>query len=296
MPAETMPVNPNPQVKGIDVIMPAHGRLDLTMRSVDCLYRNTRVPFHLVVVDDSTDLTPLYFEGLKKERPNITYIHSDVPYKSGNQFFNKALEHCTNDYVATVMNSIFVEPEWEIVALNLMEKDPKVGVIGFKCLFSFPNTHVGLIESAGIDMRGCTPIDIGRDYPGHALSFIKECKAVQWAFALLRREAVVGNLAEDVFYGFRGYDDIDNCFVLKSKGWKVYYCGLGVGYHEPRATRGDNSEVAYKENKANAIAFCKRWGFWEEYKKIHKIGDEAPILYHPNRPKRTYQKVAVMAK
>jgi len=287
---EMAPVDPRLKVNGIDIILPTHGRLDLTIKCLSALYLNTKVPFHLVVVDDSTpdldngtDLTPEYFERFIKKHDNITFIHSDVPYKCGNQFFNEALDKCEHDYVATVMNSMTVEPEWELVALNLMENDPKIGIIGFKSLFTFPSTKAGLIESAGIGFRGHIPIDIGRDLPGHALSNVITCPAVQWAFALLRKKAVVGNLSENTFFGFRGYDDIDNCFVIRhtlvdkddpSQGtWKVVYCGLGVGYHDSRATRGEDSERSLKENRANAIAFCKRWGLWESYKKANNIVD-----------------------
>jgi GT2 family glycosyltransferase len=261
-------INPPP----IDIMIPTHGHLELTMRCIQSIYSNTKTKFHLIVVDDSDakeDLTPVYFERLQKKYNNITYVHSDVPYKSGNQFFNIALNHCKHEFMATVMNSMTVEPEWEMVALSLMQNDPKIGTIGFKCLF--PS---GYVESAGIAMNGYTPIDIGRDYPGHRLTSVQEVMAVQWAFALHRREAIVGNLDEDVFNGFKGWDDIDNCFVLRKKGWKVFYCGLGVGYHEPRATRGDNTDRARILNLQNAYAFYHRWGFWEQYLKANGLTEE----------------------
>ena len=244
----------------IDIVVPTHGHLELTMRCINALYLNTSTKFHLIVVDDSTDLTPRYFKQLQKEHDNITYIHSKKPYLCGNQLFNIAFKHMKTDYIATVMNSITVEPDWEIVALQLMKDNPKVGVIGFKCLFPW-----GQIESAGIALVKYLPVDLGRSLPGHRLSNVYETLAVQWAFALLRKEAVVGVLEEDVFHGFKGWDDIDNCFVVKKAGWKVMYCGLGVGYHEPRATRGDNSQEAYLKNKENAEYFYKRWGLWETY-------------------------------
>ena len=257
----------------MDILVPTHGRLDLTIKCIDTIYAHTQTPFRLIIMDDSTDLTPLYGEQLAKERPNVIFIHSDVPYKSGNQFFNVGLSRAESPYVALVMNSVRVEPEWEVVALNLMEQNPEVGLIGFKCLF--PDCK---IESAGIRMVKWLPTDIGRDMPSHRLSTVYEPDAVQWAFALLRKEAAVGNLDENAFHGFRGWDDIDNCFVLKSKGWKILYCGLGVGYHEPRATRGSSTPQAAQENKENGEAFYKRWGFWDEYQKEQPV---KTIHQHP---------------
>ena len=256
----------------LDVMVPAHGRLDLTMQCFEALYAYTTSPFHLIVADDSTDLTPLYMNQFCKEHDNVTYIHSDVPYKSGNQFFNRALAHCKTPFMATVMNSVKVEPHWEMGGLQVMHGNPEVGIVGFKCLL--PD---GSIESAFIKMNKWLPCDVGRGEPGHRLAFVTEAEAVQWAFALLRVEAVKGKLEENTFHGFRGWDDIDNCFVVKKAGWKIFYCGTSVGYHAPRATRGSNSEKASRENRENGEIFYKRWGFWEDFVKEH--GENASAIH-----------------
>ena len=262
-------ITPAPNGQKIDILVPTHGRLDLTMKCIEAIYANTQTPFHLMVIDDSdplADLTPLYLEHLGKERKNVSLIHSSVPFKCGNQIFNIGLANAQTEFVALVMNSIRVEPEWEIVGLNLLQQNPKVGLIGFKCLL--PD---GTIESAGIKMLKWLPTDIGRGLPSHRLSNVYEPDAVQWAFCMLRKEAGIGNLDENTFHGFRGWDDIDDSFVLKSKGWRILYCGLGVGYHEPRATRGNNTPEAAQQNKENGEAFYKRWGFWEEFEKAQPV-------------------------
>ncbi len=260
----------------LDIIVPAHEHLGLTMKCMDALYAHTTEPFHLIVVDDSTDLTPLYMADLTRKYDNLTYIHSDEPYKSGNQIFNIGLDHAKTDYVATVMNSITVEPKWEIAGLKLMSENPRIGIVGFKCLFP-DNT----IESAGIKMLGYLPCDIGRDMPSHRLSGIYQVEAVQWAFALLRKQAVVGNLDEDLFNGFKGVDDIDNCFVVKDKGWDIFQCGLGVGVHEPKASRGDNSLEGKKLNAENMTTFYKRWGFYDAFQKEVKGLTEEDLVHQP---------------
>lgn len=248
----------------IDIIVISHNRLDLTVRCLDCIYRNTDMPFHLIVVDDSTDFTPDYIRYLQKEGKDITFAHSDKPYESGNQLYNIGLSHCKHDLAATVNNSIFVEPDWEKVAVQFMRQNPTVGMVGFKCLF--PS---GVIESAGVAMIDYTPVDLGRDLPGHALATVYEVHATQWAFAMVRVKAAVGNLDEKIWHPFVGWDDLDNCLVLRKKGWQIFYCGMGIGYHEPRATRGKDVRDAntYLKNKQNAETFYKRWGYFEMYKK-----------------------------
>ena len=249
---------PMESTQAIDIVVITHNKLELTVSCIAALYENTTVPFHLIVVDDSTDWTPQYFEWLKTQHENITFIHSDTPYREGNQIFNIAMEHGDTPYLVTVMNSVRVEPDWEGVALKLMTQNPKIGAIGFKCLF--PN---GLIESAGIGLIGFAPVDIGKWEAGHRRSCVYECQAIQWSFALLRKEAI-GKLEENIYNGFKGWDDIDNCFTLTKRGWQVWYNGLGVGYHTPRATRGNSNEEleTYKANHENSIIFYKRWGLW----------------------------------
>jgi len=262
----------------LDVLVIAHDKIEETVACIQTLYAHTPTPFHLIVVDDSKDLTPLYmrdFINQFSDKHEITHVYSKVPYKCGNQIFNKALEHCRTPFMATVMNSVRVEPEWEVGPLQILMADPKVGYVGSKCLFY----HNGLIECAGIKMVKWLPTDIGRDEPGHRIALAFDVEATQWAFGTLRVEAgKSAKFDETSFNGFRGWDDIDNCFVLKKAGWKIVECGHSVGYHKPRLTRGNNSPESQEENRQNAHAFFKRWGFWEEFIKTNPDGKNVHSL------------------
>jgi len=260
----------------IDIIVPTHHvplfrTLKLTLECIEAIYANTKEPFHLIIVDDSMDkLTPVYFKELQYVHDNITLIHSDRPYKSGNQIFNQGLTKATSDLVAIVVNSVQVQPDWETVALDLMKEDSEIGAIGFKCLFPW-----GLIETVGIMVDGLIPKDLGRDMPGHALTSVCPVEAVSWSFVLLRKEAI-GTLNENTYHGFAGWDDIDNCFVMRKAGWKVVSCGLGAGIHYPRSTRlGDNAMSKQKQSEKNAQIFYKRWGYWKDVQKARRQAVEA---------------------
>lgn len=278
-------------IEPIDIILPTHGRLeDLTIPCVLSLYANTRNLFHLIVVDDSTpdmddgkDRTPQWFKTLQIEKSNVTFIHSYTPFKSGNQIFNEGLKYGNSRFVATVMNSVLVEPDWDVVGIQMMVNNPKIGVIGFKCLkLGWDNKGIegdnvkadGLIESAGICMNNYTPCDMGRNEPSHRLSVSYPCFSVQWAFSLLRREAVIGNLDEDLWEKFVGWDDIDNSIYLRYKGWEAWYCGLGVGYHGTHSTRGSTSDEALLKNRKNAEIFYKRWGYWDAFRERNPYAPE----------------------
>lgn len=248
----------------IDILLPTYGKLELTIACIESLYSFTISPFHLIILcgehPDDNGVPKSYFLNLLKKHDNITLCYHPKNWKTGNTFFNLGLKYCRTDLVATIMNSVTVEPSWETVALDLMKNDPKIGTIGFKCLFTN-----GLIESAGIVFNGIMPVDFGRDEPGWRHNEVVEMPCVQWAFALHRKQALVGNLEEDTFNGHVGWDDIDNNFCVKAKGWKIVYCGQGVGIHKSRATRGSGSVEAFLANQQNAHRFWKRWGMWEKY-------------------------------
>lgn len=262
-------VKPPVVTQPIDIVVPCHNRLELTMTCVDAIYRNTAAPFNLIVVDDSTDkITRLYWKELQKEYKNIEYIYSTQPFKEGNQYLNLAFKRAKNPYIACVGNSIRVEPDWEAIALNVFKTDQAVGIVGFKNLYTHEPPGNGNIESAGITVVNFTPVDIGKGLPAHRMTSLYECPAVQWAFCMVRKEAVTNPpMPEGVYHGFRGWDDIDNCFVLRKRGWKVVYNGYGVGYHFPRATRGSNTKVVHDTNRDNARRFYKRWDYWDQFTK-----------------------------
>ncbi len=275
----------------LDVHIPTYGHLGMTEACMNALYSNTQTPFHLIVThapDSEDDLTEEWFKRLMKHIHNITFIERDS-WKCGNQFFNEALKHTQTDYLVTMMNSVRAEPGWEVVALDIMKQRPEVGTIGFKCLYGEYSRFYGSIESAGIAMRGYTPVDIGKDLPGHRLNESYSVLAAQWAFAMHRVKALVGNLEENHYHGHVGWDDIDNSFVLRKKGWEILYCGMGAGYHNTRASRGDDSPEAAKKNIENAHTFYKRWGYWEMFckdKGLNQAGQPTTKMAERKRKKR----------
>lgn len=267
----------------LDIIVLTHGRLELTIRCVKALFQHTKVPFHLIVMDDSspdmdegTDLTPLWFDKFCATHSNVTYAHSDVPFKSSLEIFKLAFPYCKTEYVTVVVNSMVVEPEWEFASLQLMQQNPVIGMMGFKAV----RMGTQLIESAGLATTkdGSTLSDMGRGQASHRHSKVYECDAVQWAFVLLRLEAVKDNLGEDIYHGFKGWEEFETCFTMREKGWKIFYCGLSVGYHQTLATRIAASPEDITKNLQNREIFTKRWGFWKLYRKYNAVGEFYPKM------------------
>ena len=83
-----------------DIILITHGKMEYSIKAIKALYQFTKTPFSLIIVDDSTpdmdegtDLTPQWVGNWQKTHSNVTFIHSEVPYREGNQIFNAGLQH-----------------------------------------------------------------------------------------------------------------------------------------------------------------------------------------------------------
>jgi GT2 family glycosyltransferase len=241
----------------LDIIIPTHNKLEMTIQCLKRLYTFTSIPFRVFLIDDSDDETPIWIENHKDEFPALNYVRPDngQKFKCGNEIINLGLQISTSPYVAHICNSVLVEPQWVDMAIELIKLHKDVGVVGFKLLL--PSSF--LIEHAGIGMGDVVPVDMGRGELSHHHTYIKERDAVAWSMVLLRREAVEGNLEENIYHGFKGWDDIDNCLVIHEKGWKVLYCGAGAGVHYAHYTRAGKGQEDRDKVYDNMRVFIKRW-------------------------------------
>lgn len=243
--------------KTLDIILPTHNKLEMTIQCLNRIYMFTSIPFKVFMIDDSDDETPIWVENHRHEYPALNYVRPEDGRKftCGNEIINLGLKLSDSPYVAHICNSILVEPQWADMGYLLLKQYPDVAVVGFKLLL--PSSY--LIEHAGIGLGDTVPIDLGRHSLSHHHTYIKKRDAVAWSMVLLRREAVEGNLEENIFHGFRGWDDIDNCLTLREKGWKILYCGAGAGIHYAHYTRHAKSPEDREKIYDNMKTFIKRW-------------------------------------
>ncbi len=246
----------------IDIILATHNKIEMTIHAVQALYNWTKVPFRLIVIDDSTDggQTELYFKNLKKEmgeEDNVTFVHSKEQFKNGNQIINKGMKEANGEVVTYLGNSTWVEPEWLEAGISMMDKEEDVAIMGFKLVR--PN---GTLEHAGIYWTPDMPhhYNYGANEAAHRYTHIREVDIVGFALCLLRKSAFPDGLDEKSYNGFAGYDDLDNCLSAKKRGWRILYCGLGTAIHLEGATRSKGSDEYATKVEENRQTFLNRWG------------------------------------
>lgn len=239
----------------VDIILLTWNGLELLTQCVESIYSHTSLPFHLIIVDDlSTDGTKEYVDRLWNDRDNLTYIRPETKAKGGSEIMNRGFKRCRNDLIVSMNNDIVVTEGWLEEAVDLIEKDPKIGIVGMKFLWPWDNR---IQQAGGTFIKGDVPCHIGAGEPGDAHS---ETNEVLWASGpcvLLRRQALEPGWDED-YDSFGGHEDVDLCLRARSKGWKVVYCGKSVVYHNEGATvlKLPGFSEMFERNR---ILFSSKW-------------------------------------
>ncbi|MFW9991920.1 MAG: glycosyltransferase family 2 protein [Candidatus Odinarchaeota archaeon] len=237
----------------MDVILTTHNNLELTIECLKALYSFTTAPFNLVIIDDSTDLTPQYLEQFAKEHGNVKIVYPGEKWTGGNTGWRIGLENSSDPIVVTMTNSSRVEPGWHIGPLQMLEQNPKVGLIGIKLLYP-----TGMIWHAGIQFANHIPIHIGINEAAHRYSYAVPVPCVNHSVGFFRREALDKSLDEETYLGWKGFEDTDINLTIRENGWHIWYCGEASAYHieSPTRIRGKDFWQEYNENLRR---FIMKW-------------------------------------
>jgi GT2 family glycosyltransferase len=205
--------------------------------------------YELIVVDNaSSDGTP---EELEKDK-DIKLIKSkeNLGFSKGN---NLGIKEAKGRYILFLNSDTVVNKDTLSVMVSFMEKNKEVGAATCKVLLptgeiddashrGFPTPWNALMHFSGLSkifpnskifngyhMAWC---DLDKNHPIDALA---------GAFMIVRREAgeEVGWWDEDYFfYG----EDIDFCYMLKQKKWKVYFVADASVLHYKGVSGGIKKE------------------------------------------------------
>ncbi|HYC78278.1 MAG TPA: glycosyltransferase family 2 protein [Planctomycetota bacterium] len=231
----------------LSVLVASYNTRDLLLECLATLERNRgALRVETVVVDNSSsDGTP---DAVAERFPHVTLVRNAV-----NEGFakanNRALKLARGRYLLLLNPDTLIPPDVLAPMVALMEENKDVGLAGCRvdrpdggldaaCKRSFPTPWNALGRFLGLDRL--LPRLFGQyrraaDDPRGRY----DVDAVVGAFMLVRRETVddVGGLDEDFFmFG----EDLDWCYRVKRKDWRVWYVGdRGVVHHKGASTRQD---------------------------------------------------------
>jgi len=204
---------------------------------------------------------------VKKAYPQITIIQNDDNYGFTGGY-NKVLAQVDADYYILLNSDVEVPPGWIAPVIELMESDPLIAAAAPKIKAYLQKDHFEHAGAAGgfIDHFG---------YPfcrGRMFYEIEEDKGqyqqsgeVFWASgaALFIKKKYWDEAGgfDDRF--FAHMEEIDLCWRLKNRGYKVMYCAQSEVFHVGGGTLNtENPFKTYLNFRNNLLLLKKNLPFW----------------------------------
>ncbi len=206
----------------VDIVMVTFNRLDFTKQAIDSIYKRTKRPFRLLVVDNgSTDGSKEWLFKKSKEINSQSVLTSVSPMVYIDLEGNYGLEAARNigfDYVKT---PYFVTVDNDCIA-------PDITPDWLTQLVGLLNTYK---EYAAIALRPQVLVGVGTIFKSE--EEVVENNVVGGSYRIMRAEAIksVGGWTSKFENNGRGNEEHDICGKLKGKGWKVGYARNLWTYH-----------------------------------------------------------------
>ncbi|MFH1624074.1 MAG: glycosyltransferase [Pseudomonadota bacterium] len=206
------------------IVIPVYNRVEYTRQCLEALVENTPDELYEVIIVDngSTDGTKEFFTSLEGD---LKIINNETNLGFA-KACNQGAKAASGKYLLFLNNDVEVRDDWLEPLMRVLDGDDSVAAVGSKLLC--PD---GTIQHAGVlvidDQKLQDPLMARNIYHGKSADFVeanemRTYQAVSAAALLVRKSAFeqVGGFDEGYW---NGYEDIDLCFKLQEKGWKVVY-------------------------------------------------------------------------
>jgi len=120
-------------MKEIDIILITYNRLQLSKQTIEELYKRTKTPFRLIIVDNvSEDGTRDYLKELAIKNENVELVLLDKPVNIC-MAYNEGFKRVKSELFITMQDDVIIpelEPDVIQQLINLINKYPEQGGIG----------------------------------------------------------------------------------------------------------------------------------------------------------------------
>jgi len=237
------------------IIMLTYNALDYTKQSVNSIFKNTKVPYELIIVDNnSSDGTRKYLKKLAQQDDRIKIIlnEENKGFAGGN---NQGMEIASGNYIQLINNDVLVPEGWLKRMIDCAEADNSIGMVG-------PITN----ESSGLQKLKEVPYSNLEEYHEFA-DYVARQNQNKYtprsrisAFAFLMKRKVYEEVGKfDETFGKGNYEDDDFCLRATKKGFKIMLAEDVFIHHYGNATF-DANEIDYQKlMKKNEEKFHEKW-------------------------------------
>ncbi|MES2807622.1 MAG: glycosyltransferase family 2 protein [Bacteroidota bacterium] len=220
-----------------------------------------------IVVGDnaSTDGSVAF---IRDNYPSITIIQNDANYGFTGGY-NRILQHVEADYYILLNSDVEVHPGWIAPVIELMESDPLIAVAAPKIksylekeCFEHAGAAGGFIDSFGYPFCRGRIVNVTEADKGQ----YEQSGEVFWASGasmFIKKECWDEAEGFDEQF-FAHMEEIDLCWRLKNKGYKVMYCAESEIFHVGGGTlTAENPFKTYLNFRNNLLLIKKNLPFWK---------------------------------
>ena len=240
----------------VTVVIPVYEKLEYTLmclRSIASTWSYTINPA-IVVVDDASP------DDSVQELLRIPGI--DVLRNSANLGFlrssNRGCDLAKTPYVCFLNNDTEVKNAWLDTLVQTAELDPRIGAVGSKLIY--PD---GTLQEAGsIIWSDASGWNYGRgDDPAKSeYNFQRDVDYCSAASLLVRTDLLreIGGFDEQFVPAY--YEDVDLCFEIAFRGFRVVYEPRSQVVHYEGVSSGTDTSTGVKRyQEANRPKFARKW-------------------------------------
>jgi GT2 family glycosyltransferase/glycosyltransferase involved in cell wall biosynthesis len=236
----------------VSIIIPVFNNLEFTRGCLASIYRDTapEVTYEIIVVDNgSTDGTGAFLQ--QEETRGRVRVLANPENLGFARACNRGARAALGKYLVFLNNDTKVQPGWLAALVDPARKEEKTAVVGAKLLYADDTVqHAGVVFDADRKVY-----HLYREFPqSHpAVNKEREFQAITAACALFKKKVFFEAGAFDERY-LNGIEDLDLCFRIREKGYKVVYNPQSVVYHYESRTPG-----RFAKEKENANLFLAIW-------------------------------------
>lgn len=227
--AETPPTADQAEVS---IIIPLYNSVEYTRKCLASLEATLKPEqFELIMVDNnSTDDTVDLLSSL----PSTVKIIRNSENLGFARACNQGARAASGNYLLFLNNDTEAKPGWLEPLLECVERDHAIGAVGSKLLFSdgtIQHAGVLVIENQNSPERLC-PRHVYYGLPADTpqANNPREYQVLTAACLLVRKDAFADIDGFDEEY-WNGYEDVDLCFKLRERNWKLVYQPASVLVH-----------------------------------------------------------------
>jgi GT2 family glycosyltransferase/SAM-dependent methyltransferase/glycosyltransferase involved in cell wall biosynthesis len=237
------------------LVVTAHRGAEITAACLRSIAEHTEGPaYEVIVVDDAADAeNARLWEQVTGAQilvndPGIGYLRS----------VNRGAAAARGRYLVLMNNDVEVRLGWLRALVVRVESAPDVGAVAAKLLY--PDGRVQ--EAGGIVFRDASAANFGNggDPEFHEFNYAREVDYGSAACLLVRADAwaEVGGYDERFLPMY--YEDVDLCFGLRAKGYRVMYEPTACVVHHEGGTAGtDTTSGSKRHQELNRPKLLEKW-------------------------------------